>query len=198
MAITRTKTVPATAQDNQEEANATPATPASGPVPVPNATNDKPKGKRGGYSGPRLFWGQSIDGSTNTLTKTIIEAARSVNLKYGGRATITDLVSALQSHPIFTNNKTAEGVPLSQLVNVTNIRNQWSLLRKHFTLQMAKKSVEEGGLGLDASVDKLSKDQFHAMEEQIAKPKDQGGRDFPLLVIMKGRKGGTGLNLDEI
>lgn len=201
MAIQRNK-VQAVAESTPEVVN---AGVQAGPVAVPDATptQGKGSGRRGrptGPRGPQLTWGQVVNGDPKLLQKTVVEVARDVSAKFNGRATLTDVLEGLKSHSVFTDNHTADGTPLSDLVGITNLRNKWAELRTNLCVQWAMKPTEEGGLGLTGSMEEVEKsltpEQWNQMEDAIAQPKPQG-LNFPKLVILRGRKGQT-LNFDDI
>lgn len=201
MAMQRTKVSPVV--ESTPEVTNTSA--QAGPVAVPDAApaQGKGSGRRGrpaGPRGPQLTWGQVIDGDPKLLQRTVVEVARDVSAKFNGRATLTDVLDGLKSHPVFTDNTSHDGMPLSDLVSITNLRNKWAELRTNLCVQWAMKPENEGGLGLTGSMEeieeKLTPEQWNQMEDAIAQPKPQG-LNFPKLVILRGRKGQT-LNFDDI
>lgn len=184
---------------------------STGPVAVPDAAPSASSGSRrgrkpGGVTGPRLMWGQVIDGKTNALDMALIAGARAVNEKYQGRATLSDLLSHLKSDPVFTSNQHPDGPALSDLLTIGNLRIRWNFIRASLTYQRAQLPVSEGGLGLDpATVDlkewasKSHRGEFRKMEESLMLPRDKGGKDWPSLIVVRGAKSQTfGLSLDEI
>jgi hypothetical protein len=202
MAVTRTKAQSAPeSAPGVVDAHAA-AGPATGPVAVPGAAEKPKRGRTGprGPRGPSLSWGQVVNGSAKTLSITVVEVARELTEKFNGRATLADIVAGLKSHPVFTDNVSADGVPLSDLVSITNVRNKWHELKTNYSIGWAMKSIEEGGLGLTGTHAEISAAmtgaQWNQMEDQIAKPKPEG-LNFPKLVIMRGRKG-VALTEDDI
>lgn len=196
MAVQRTK-VQSVVESAPEVVNAN--APVAGPVVVPDAPEIRSKypGRRGrptGPRGPQLTWGQVVNGDPKLLQKTVVEVAREVSAKFNGRATLTDVLEGLKSHPVFTDNVASDGTTLADLVNITNIRNKWAELRTNLCVQWAMKPAEEGGLGLTGSMEDVEKSltdgQWGQMEDAIAQPKPQG-LNFPKLVILRGRKGQT-------
>lgn len=206
MAIQRSKAATVTTSESVPDETSA-VTASTGPVAVPDASGEAPaargRGRRGGRTGPRgpqLTWGQVIQGDPKLLQKTVVEVAREVSAKYNGRATLTDVVAGLKAHPVFTDNKVADGTPLSDLVGITNVRNKWAELRTNLCVQWAMKPKNQGGLGLSGSQDEIEKsltpEQWSQMEDAISQPKPEG-LNFPKLVIMRGRKGQT-LDMDDI
>lgn len=201
----------ATAQTQKKASSASTPAPASTPRPAAVPDTDsapstsataRPGARKGhrGHTGPRLMWRQKIDGDDKVLQRAMVDVARDLNKRMNGRATVGDVHEALQSHPVFTNNTSPEGMPLSDLLTLGNVRLQWSDLREKFILTQARKPEDEGGLGLDsdATLKDLTKEQKRQMEEVLSRPKSQGGRDFPRLVIIRGVRAGSGLSLDDI
>jgi hypothetical protein len=195
MAVQRTKVQLATESAPEVvDAHAAANAPAPGPVAVPDAEAPVKRGRGGkrGKRGPSLSWGQVVNGSAKTLSITVVEVARELTEKFHGRATLADVVAGLKSHPIFTDNVSADGVALSDLVSITNVRNKWHALKTNYSIGWAMKPESEGGLGLTGTyaevAAQLTDAQWNQMEDQIAKPKPEG-LNFPKLVIMRGRKG---------
>lgn len=184
---------------------------ASGPVAVPNATpaaSSSPRRGRkpGGVTGPRLMWGQAIGGDPDALDKALYAGAKAVHQKYQGRATLSDLLAHLKADPVFTSNQHPDGPALADLLTIGNLRIRWNYTRAYLTYQAAQLPVDKGGLGLDpATIDlkewanKAHRGEFRKMEESLMRPRAEGGKDFPSLVIVRGVKSRTfGLSLDEI
>lgn len=194
----------------QNEAQAS-AQASTGPVAVPDSAPAASSGPRrgrkpGGTTGPRLMWGQAIDGRTNALDMAVIAGARAVNEKYQGRATLSDLLTHLKSDPIFTSNQHPDGPALSDLLTIGNLRIRWNFIRASLTYQRAQLPVSEGGLALDPSTvdlkewaSKAHRGEFRKMEEGLMKPRAEGGKDWPSLIVVRGAKSQSfGLSLDEI
>ncbi len=184
----------------------------SGPVAVPDtvtpdASNASKRGRKpGGTTGPRLMWGQAINGKTNALDMAVIAGARAVNEKYQGRATLSDLLDYLKADPIFTQTQHPDGPALSDLLTLGNLRIRWNFIRASLTYQRAQLPVDQGGLDLDKdAVDlkewasKAHRGEFRQMEQALMKPRSEGGKDFPSLIVVRGAKPQSfGLSLDEI
>lgn len=219
MGIQRNKVAPTTTTNqgspeviNVNEGNEVPSNaPATGPQLVPDASassgatpdataTGKRRGAPKGPRGPQLTWGQVVNGDPKLLQKTVVEVARDVHTKFNGRATLMDVVNGLKAHSVFTDNTNADGIPLSDLVTVTNVRNKWNELRTNYSIGWAMKSEDKGGLGLGGSMEEvaaqLTDAQWAQMEDQIAKPKPEG-LNFPKLIIVRGRKGQT-LDMNDI
>ena len=187
-----------------------------GPVAVPDASPDnaspgasvpaKRGRKPGGVTGPRLMWGQEINGDLHALDKALLAGARAVSGKFQGRATLSDLLTYLKSDPVFTSNRHPDGPALSDLLTIGNVRIRWNFSRAFLTYQRAQLSEDEGGIGLDpAKVDlkewasKAHRGEFQRMEQALMKPRSEGGKDWPSLIVVRGVKGQTfGLSLDDI
>ena len=227
MAIRRSAVV----EKSPEVVNAGAEAPVTGPVAVPDASQasqDAPDAAsagpgtdgsgagRKGHTGPRLSWGLTVNGLP--LQRHLVDTAREVSKAKGGYATLGDVLEGIKANPIFTDYN-QEGNPLSQggvslasLVNMLNLRNEWTLRRDRLVIQFSTKPESEGGLGLTIPVlddkketekkwvarfkEKLTDQQWAQMEDQIAKPKPEG-RDFPKLVVRRGRRG-HGLDMDDI
>lgn len=171
------------------------------PTTNPSTSTSPRRGRPPGYKqGPRLAWGQVVGGDAKLLQRTVVDVAREVSQKYNGRATLQDVVEGLKSHPVFTDNQSADGIALSDLVTITNVRNKWHELKTNYCIGWAMKRVDEGGLGLTGSADEvadqLTDDQWNQMEDAISQPKPQG-LNFPKLIIVRGRKGQT-LDMSDI
>lgn len=189
----------------------------TGPVAVPDAASDETspnpstsprRGRAPGYKGgPRLSWGFVVDGKP--LSWHLIEVARQVSNDKGGYATLTDLLEGVKTSPVFSQNG-PDNVPLSDLVSMLNLRNEWALRRDRLVIQFSGKPVNEGGLGLTVppigdetekawvtrNKELLTDAQWAQMEDAIARPKPEG-KDFPKLVVRRGRRS-HGLDMDDI
>lgn len=191
---------------------------ATGPVPVPNASQAvqdaseaspvSPGTGRKGHTGPRLSWGLVVGGVP--LMRHLVDVARQVSAAKGGYATLSDLLAGVKASPIFTDNA-PDGVALADLVNPLNLRNEWATLRDKFVIQFSGKPVTEGGLGF--SIPEIGEEtekkwtskckelftdaQWAQMEDAIARPKPEG-LDFPKLVAGRRGRRSHGLDMSEI
>lgn len=183
----------------------------SGPVAVPDSApsaSDAPRRGRkpGGVTGPRLMWGQVIGGDPDALDKALYAGAKAVHQKYQGRATLSDLLAHLKADPVFTSNQHPDGPALADLLTIGNLRIRWNYTRAYLTYQVAQLPVDKGGLDLDPKsvslkewASKAHRGEFRKMEESLMRPRAEGGKDFPSLIVVRGAKPQSfGLSLDEI